>query len=145
MKLRVYREVKTRLPMKNIRSLFEQVVRREAGRGWQGAVNLVITDDARMRELNNKFRKKDKATDVLSFNIDEPDDRDGIFGEIYISDQTARRQARQYGVTDGEEFLRLVGHGLLHLFGYDHIKKAEAVKMREREEFYLARAGRERR
>jgi len=123
--------------MKNIRLLFEQVVRQEAGRNRAGTINLVITDDTRIRKLNKKFRKKDKATDVLSFNIDDPEDKDSVFGEIYISDETAKRQARQYGVTDREEYLRLVGHGLLHLFGYDHMKKNESEKMHAREEYFL--------
>ncbi|MFZ5980423.1 MAG: rRNA maturation RNase YbeY [Candidatus Zixiibacteriota bacterium] len=145
MKLRVYREVKARLPLKNIRFVFDEIVRREADRDWTGTVNLIITDDVCIRKLNRQFRKKDRATDVLSFNIDQPVDRDSIFGEIYISDPTVRRQARQYGVTDRDEYLRLVGHGLLHLFGYDHMKKYEAEEMRAREEFYHRLAARKKR
>ena len=101
-------------------------------------VNIIFTDDACLRRLNRRYRRKNKTTDVLSFSSD-PDLR--ILGEIYISIDTARRQARAYNGTLGEEVLRLVCHGALHLCGYDHGKKNEARKMELRTEHYLKRFG----
>jgi rRNA maturation RNase YbeY len=58
-------------------------------------------------------------------------------GEIYISLEQARRQAREYKVTLKEELLRLATHGTLHLLGYDHKKKNQAKIMKAKEEKYL--------
>ena len=67
---------------------------------------------------------------------------DGVFGEIYISAETARRQAAEYETSLGDEYLRLVCHGLLHLFGFDHMKKSDEKEMKAREEQYLSLVGR---
>ena len=76
-------------------------------------------------------------TDVLSFNIDEISQEDGIFGEIYISVSAARKQAFSYGATLNEEILRLFCHGMLHLFGYDHMNKKDEKIMKEKENLFL--------
>lgn len=68
-----------------------------------------------MRELNKKFRQKDKPTDVLSFNYDGK-----LLGDVIISRETTRRNAARYGVSYGDEVKRLVIHGTLHVLGYDH-------------------------
>jgi len=77
-------------------------------------VNLI--GDGLMKKLNLKFRKKDKTTDVLSFNLNES----GILGEIYISYPKAKKQAKEYYVSMKDELRRLSGHGTLHLLGYTH-------------------------
>lgn len=137
MRLHTFREAKTRVPMKKINALFEMITSDEAGKNWRTDVNLIFTTDGHIRRLNSRFRKKDKSTDVLSFTIDEPEEPGGTFGEIYISVPTARRQADRYGHSLTHEYLRLFCHGLLHLFGYDHMKEAEAREMTRREERYL--------
>ena len=136
MRLSVYKETPTRVPISGIRTLFDTVVEDEGDPDWPGRVNLVLTGDKRLQELNRQFRAKDRPTDVLSFNIDPPDE-DGVFGEIYISVPYASRQAADYGGTLREEYLRLFCHGLLHLFGYDHMKKADAARMEKRQETLL--------
>jgi probable rRNA maturation factor len=137
MKLQVHKETAVRTPATRLKTLFDLVAEEEAEPGAKGRVNLVFTDDKRLRKLNREFRSKDKTTDVLSFNIDEPVDSQAIFGEIYISVPFARRQAEGYGGTLTEEILRLFCHGLLHLFGYDHQKPAETKRMEARHEAYL--------
>jgi probable rRNA maturation factor len=102
----------------------------------------VFTTDRRIRALNKKFRNLDRPTDVLSFGFDDPEDPEDTFGEIYVSVPTAKRQARQYGITLTDELLRLACHGVLHLFGYDHVKTAEAKEMEAREDHFLKRLGR---
>lgn len=93
-------------------------------------VTLLFTDDKELQYLNSTYRSKDKPTDVLSFLSE------GVYlGDIAISVQTARRQAKEYAVSLQEEILRLMIHGILHLHGYDHegVSKAEANKMRKLE------------
>ncbi|MBN1213203.1 MAG: rRNA maturation RNase YbeY [candidate division Zixibacteria bacterium] len=142
MKLRIFKEIPARLPVARINRLFDEISTSETDRLTRGTVNLVITDDKNIRRLNRDYRRKDRATDVLSFNLDDPDDDDGVFGEIYISAETARRQTTEYETVLNEEYLRLFCHGLLHLFGFDHMKKNDERIMKAREERYLKAVGR---
>ena len=137
MTLRIYKESQTRIPLKSLQRLFSCVVAKEADKKWKADINLVFTTDRGIRKLNLVYRGKDKATDVLSFNVDEPKAVGGVFGEIYISCQTAARQAADYDATIAEEYLRLACHGFLHLFGYDHVKTADASLMQKQERYYL--------
>jgi probable rRNA maturation factor len=82
----------------------------------RGTMTVAIVSDARLRALNRKFRKEDKATDVLSFPADEP----GYLGDVVISSGVAARQARAAGHSLATELRVLALHGLLHLLGYDH-------------------------
>ena len=142
MKLQIFKESKTRLPRKKLALLLEAIVNAEAPGRNLGGINLVFTTDRRIRALNKKFRNLDSPTDVLSFGFDDPEDPEDTFGEIYISVPTARRQTEQYGTTLTDELLRLACHGMLHLFGYDHVKAAEAKEMEAREDHFLKRLGR---
>ncbi len=105
---------------------------RALGRARSSAT-LVFTDDQEIRLLNRDFRRHDRATDVLSFHLQElagEDDPTGdgiVLGDIVISVETARRRA--HGRRLGAELERLAVHGLCHLFGHDHKKKAEAEVM----------------
>jgi probable rRNA maturation factor len=87
-------------------------------------VSVVFTDDRRIRTLNRDFRGRDRPTDVLSFNLPPAPAGDGIFGEIYVSRPTARRQARAIGHSLAAELRRLVLHGLFHLLGLSHRQMA---------------------
>ena len=82
----------------------------------RGTMTVAIVPDARVRALNRKFRKKDKATDVLTFPAEEP----GYLGDVVISSGVAERQARAAGHSLATELRVLSLHGLLHLLGYDH-------------------------
>ena len=90
---------------------FVAVARREAN--LQGDVNVLLTNDRKMRELNRRFRRKDKTTDVLSFPS-----LDG--GDIAISLPLAKQNARALGHGIGDELKILILHGALHLKGHDH-------------------------
>jgi probable rRNA maturation factor len=138
LRLFIFREAKTRLPLKRINAIFDLATQEEARPGWSGVVNLVFTDDRLIRKLNREHRKKDKATDVLSFSIDPPDSPQAVIGEIYISCSAARRQAKELGVDIVDEYLRLFCHGLLHLLGYDHMRSEDARLMRLREDHLLS-------
>lgn len=106
-------------------------------------LSLLFTDDSEIQELNRNYRRKDKATDVLSFALDEGRGilklKQAPLGDIVISVETALRQARKFRVTPKQEFQRLLIHGLLHLLGYDHegVTVKEANRMRRREKQLL--------
>ena len=84
-------------------------------------VYLVMTDDGVIRELNRRYRDIDRATDVLSFpDGDIMPSGERLLGEIVISVESARRQARELGHGEVRELCELALHGTLHLLGYDH-------------------------
>ena len=99
----------------------------------RGTVSIALVSDARVRALNRQYRRKDYATDVLSFpavaDVHEsrpatPKSRipnpDRFLGDIVIARGVARRQARDVGHAEAAELRVLALHGLLHLLGYDH-------------------------
>jgi probable rRNA maturation factor len=96
------------------------------------AVGLTLTGDARIHALNRDFRRKNKPTDVLAFAMREGTGgalHPGELGDVVISVETARRQARR-GLYKEIEFLW--AHGLCHLLGYDHNDDAEEAEMNAR-------------
>jgi len=108
-----------------------------------GEIGIVLADDARLRGLNRAWRGIDRATDVLSFPYQEQRvrGRRRISGDIVVSLDRVREQARRFRVSEGEELARLVVHGALHLAGLDHHRPAERLHMR-RQERRAMRAGR---
>jgi probable rRNA maturation factor len=106
----------------------------------RSTVSLLIVDDAAIRDLNRRWRRIDRATDVLSFPAG--DDPSRVLGDVVISAPRAALQARRYGVTTTEELRRLLVHGILHLMGYDHVKPEERRQMRGLEEKTLRAAAR---
>jgi probable rRNA maturation factor len=118
-------------------------------------VDVRLTTDEDIRELNRQFRKVDAVTDVLSFPLADAHDPDvpvELLGDIVISLDTAQRQARavrealrasanpsdvkRYRLT--EEVLFLATHGLLHLLGHDHAKRRQADEMEALERRFMA-------
>ncbi len=139
MRLQIFKEHNVRIPRKLIQLLFESMYQKELPKKSCGSVNLIFSHDKRLQELNKQFRNKNSATDVLSFNIDEPVDENALFGEIYISIPTAQKQAHDYNASLSEEIIRLCCHGFLHLLGYDHIDPQDAVMMQSKEDTYLTK------
>lgn len=86
------------------RKLIEKILKKENA---AGRIDVVLADDREIRELNRKFRGKNKATDVLSFAYDEGN----ILGDVVVSKLYRK------------EFKRLVIHGVLHILGYEHGRK----------------------
>ncbi len=102
-------------------------------------VDLIVADDAFLRELNRKYRGIDRPTDVLSFSYlgDAASPRNegtpAQAGEIYVSYETVEAAARRDGVRPEHLFLRVGVHGLLHVLGYDHEIRADALAMESEE------------
>jgi probable rRNA maturation factor len=86
--------------------------------GLRGMVTVLVTGDRQMRQLNYRFRGKDRPTDVLSFRPASA--VAGVSGDIAISLDMASRNARRLGHSVAEEIRILVLHGILHLAGFDH-------------------------
>ena len=105
-------------------------------------VSVLITGDAIVQELNATYRGKDKPTDVLSFAQLEGEDMGSeSLGDIVVSLDTAIRQAEEFHVTLPQELSRLLVHGLLHLFLYDHenVSEEEAQRMFQKQDEILRR------
>ena len=84
-------------------------------------ISVYISDDKEIAKLNKKYRNKEYATDVLSFNINE-ELEDGTFylGDVIVNKQQAQRQAEEFGNNLEQEISELAGHGILHLLGIHH-------------------------
>ena len=99
-------------------------------------LSVALVDDAEMRELNGAWRGKPRPTDVLAFSMLEgegAEHRRRLLGDVVISVETARRQARARHRALDEELTRLLIHGTLHLLGFDHVRAADARVMRAEE------------
>ena len=107
--------------------------------------NVILVDDATIRNINREYRNIDKETDVISFALE--DDKSfiktdyRILGDIYICLNKAKSQSIQYGHSFIRELSFLTIHGLLHLLGYDHMKKDDEIIMFNLQEMILSEYG----
>lgn len=118
-------------------------------------VDVLLTDDTRIHEINREMRQVDRPTDVLSFpefdltpgelpGAEDADPGTGLvpLGDMVISMEHVAAQAREYGHTRRRELSYLVVHSALHLLGYDHLDEGpQKAQMRAREEAILAQLG----
>ena len=118
---------------------------------YESKVELLLTMDEEIREMNREFRDIDRATDVLSFPMiayespadfafleeDEscfdPDTGELMLGNIVISKQKVVEQAEEYGHTVEREYAFLIAHSMLHLLGYDHMEEEERAVMEKKQ------------
>lgn len=145
-----------RLPIPQIKKTIYEALRIE-GVDRPCEVSVLITDDRGIRKINAEFRGIDRATDVLSFPMqeflqpgwDDPgsaasDPETGLIplGEIILSAERIRRQAREYGHSAEREMDYLTVHSVLHLLGYDHVSRDEGKKeMRKKEKAIMREMG----
>ncbi|HEO98265.1 MAG: rRNA maturation RNase YbeY [Campylobacterales bacterium] len=105
-------------------------------------VELIITDNETIRELNARYREKDKPTDVLSFPLEQA--IPGMpLGSIVISKPYVREKAEEFGHAPDDELALLFIHGLLHLLGYDHEVDNGEMRAKEQElieQFHLPKS-----
>jgi probable rRNA maturation factor len=115
-------------------------LRRVAPSRARGVVSVALVSDRRVRVLNRTYRRKDYATDVLSFPAGrdspaagpQPPAPSPFLGDIVIARGVARRQAREARHSERTELRVLALHGLLHLLGYDHERDNGAMRRLER-------------
>ncbi|HYC39677.1 MAG TPA: rRNA maturation RNase YbeY [Chitinophagaceae bacterium] len=123
------------LPVRTaVKALLESVFRSER-RPLQALV-YVFTSDRKLLLLNKKFLKHDTYTDVITFDLSEGK---AITGEIHISVERVRENAKKFGVPIRQEMLRVILHGALHLCGYEDRTAAGRKRIRQKEDFYLRR------
>ena len=127
---------------------------------YEAEVNVLLTDNEGIRQINRQYRQIDSPTDVLSFpmaDYDEPANFDRLeeqgadyfnpetgellLGDIVISVDKVKEQARKYGHSESRELAFLVAHSMLHLFGYDHMEDEERKVMEGKQEEILERKG----
>jgi probable rRNA maturation factor len=104
-------------------------------------LSILLCDDETIRQLNRRYREKNKATDVLAFPMQEgpgPASNSSMLGDVVISMPTAARQAAEHDRPIVHEVTFLLAHGLLHLLGHDHATPREEAEMKARTEALLA-------
>jgi probable rRNA maturation factor len=107
-------------------------------------LSLLFTDDAHVRVLNRQYRRKDKATNVLSFPTPKAARAKAFgpqLGDIVLAEETVAREAEAEGITRDDHLAHLIVHGFLHLLGHDHEDDREAAVMEKLETAILARLG----
>ena len=115
-------------------------------------VSVTLTNSDNIRIINKEHRNIDKPTDVLSFPMFEKNEIDkiikeqnfqymDILGDMVISIEQVKTQAKDYGHSFERELSYMVVHSFYHLMGYDHIKEEDKEKMRKKEEFVLKELG----
>lgn len=118
---------------------------------YEVEVNLLLTDNQEIQEMNRRFRQIDRATDVLSFPMVDygkpgdfsfleeeeeyfhPETGELVLGDIVISKEKVISQAEEYGHSLKREYAFLIAHSMLHLFGYDHEEEDERYEMEEKQ------------
>ena len=108
-----------------------KVTQNKVGKKGTFEVSVTIVDIETIHDINKKYRNIDRPTDVISFAFLDNDDLPVIkgmpilLGDIYICDEVCINQANEYGHSIRRELAFLFTHGLLHLFGYDHVNSKE--------------------
>ena len=111
-------------------------------------ISIILTDSNNIRKINEKYRNIDKETDVLSFPMFEKDElnkkilnkdfiHEDVLGDIIISLDKVKEQAKEYGHSFERELSYMIVHGFYHLMGYDHIEEEDKKIMRPKEEKIL--------
>lgn len=105
-------------------------------------VSCILVDDNRIHEINRDYRNIDRSTDVISFALEDSEQfyvagMPRSLGDIFISVDHAKKQAKEYDHSLKREMCFLFTHGLLHLLGYDHLNMEEEKEMLEKQTLIL--------
>ena len=130
--------------MKRIKKVLKYALKKENIRN--ASFSVIIVDDSYIHKINKEYRNIDRPTDVISFALMDNDScntNDGILrlGDIYISIDKVKSQAKEYNHSEEREISFLAVHGLLHLLGYDHMNKKDEKIMFEKQELILNEQG----
>ena len=113
----------------------------EHEKATNGIFSIIFVNDEEIQQINREYRGIDRITDVISFAFEDNQDlmyNDiRMLGDIYICIPQMKRQAVDYGHSEKRELSFLAVHGLLHLLGYDHMKKEDEIKMFSLQELIL--------
>ena len=124
-----------------IKPLLEFARKKENLEDTELEFSVIIVDNERIHEINREYRNIDRPTDVISFALEDSEgvsiENYRILGDIYISIDKVREQAKEYGHSERRELAFLAVHGFLHLLGYDHMKPDEEKVMFAKQEEIL--------
>jgi probable rRNA maturation factor len=119
-----------------LKAFIETLFKREKRK--LGFINYIFCSDKRLLEINQQFLRHDYYTDIITFDLSETD---ATQAEIYISIDRVKDNAKKEFVSFKSELHRVIFHGALHLCGYKDKSNREALKMREKEGFYMNNYG----
>ena len=100
-----------------------------------GDISIIFCSDNYILEVNQKYLQHDYFTDIITFDYCEGD---RLSGDLFISIDTVRENAKEYGTEFTDELNRVMVHGILHLIGYDDSTEEEIAVMRKKEDYYLS-------
>jgi probable rRNA maturation factor len=100
-----------------------------------GILNIVFCDDNYLLDLNKKYLNHTTLTDIITFDYAE--EMEGVSGDIFISTDRVKDNARELDIPFQEELCRVIIHGVLHLMGYKDKTPAQKTRMRDKENYYL--------
>ncbi len=130
-------EVKSGLKDKRRLSVFIDVLISKYKKDVKTAeLSFIFCTDAFLLEMNNNFLDHDTFTDIITFDLS--DSRKAMEGEIYISTERVKENAKIFKTTYNEELHRVIFHGVLHLCGFKDKKEKDQKIMRENEDYCLA-------
>ena len=135
-----------------VNKVVEQCFKEEKLENSKLYISITLTTPKHIHEINKQYRNVDKETDVLSFPMFEKEEIDekiknqdfeheDVLGDIVISIEKVKGQAKEYGHSFEREFSYMIVHGFYHLMGYDHIKEEDKNIMRPKEENVLNKLG----
>ena len=128
---------KIRISQKWIKEVVKEILKDLGYQKWETSILLV--DDKQIKVINKKYLHRNRPTDVISFSQIEGEFghiNTRLLGDVVISVETARRQAKEASTTLQYEIAFLLIHGILHLLGYDHegsAEKAREMRVKEKE------------
>lgn len=127
--------------------VFEACFKEEDLYDYKMYISIILTNEENIQKINKEYRNIDKATDVLSFPMFQPDEideakkREEVLGDIIVCMPIVKKQAVEYEHSIEREFAYMLVHGFYHLMGYDHMVEEDKVKMRAKEETVLGKLG----
>lgn len=141
-KFEIYNNTETDLKdeIKYIKKIMKHALKYEKIKN--ATFNIILINNDEIKEINKTYRKIDKPTDVISFALEDNKDevifsKKRVLGDIYISVEKAKEQAKEYNHSEIREFCFLAVHGLLHLLGYDHMNEKDEKIMFGKQELIL--------
>lgn len=117
-----------------LRRWLREIIRKERFR--TGEINIIFCSDEHLLEINVNYLNHNTLTDIITFDLS--DDVGTLKGDIYISLDRARENAKSYGVALITELRRLMAHGILHLSGYTDKNQKDKQLMTSKEDYYLS-------
>ncbi len=153
-------ELPTDPPYRELAETVAEAVLESEGCPWEAQVNILVTDDASIRVMNRESRGIDRATDVLSFpmlepetpgdlsfvteddwELFDPDSGELLLGDIVLSADKVFAQAEEYGHSPEREAAFLTAHSMFHLLGYDHMTDEDRAVMEQKQRAVLEKLG----